>query len=525
MGDSLAEIRNTLARFRQRFLFVFGQSILAGLGGVLGSYALAGATPSFIAAPIGGFLSRHLPSALITFAILFLGSLGQQLNLLLAVTLATGSLAAAALVGASIERRTGQLLGGVVAAGLLAWVAATLLTGAPVTALGAGIGTGLVFAIGEFVGAVGSTYRDSEDVGRRRFLGSLVGVTGVGLFGVLGGDRLLPQPEATGEEAHSGDATRNPVPSAFAEASEEQTDIDRLLQTAEERSLGVEGIEPLVSEEFYEVDINPVNPTVDEEEWTLSVTGAVEQEVELTYEDLFGPQQEHRFATLRCVGEPLNGEEIDTALWTGIPVDSLLEQAGPSSDCECVMLRAADDYYEEFPLEALRGGLLAYGMNGAVLPRKHGFPLRALVPGHWGEINVKWLTEIELLETEQDGYWEQRGWHGTGPVETVAKLHARNQLEGGRVEVGGHAYAGTRGIETVKVSTDGGDTWAEAQLSEPLPGDDVWRQWRYEYEAPSQTHEAVVYAVDGTGQRQPRDQSGAFPDGASGWVRESVRGQ
>lgn len=499
-----------------------GQAVFAGLGGVLGSYAFAGLTPGFVAAPIGGFLSRRLPSALVTFAILSLGSLGQKLNLLLAILLATGLLALAALIGVVIAERTGRFSLGVGAAGAFGWLVAVLLTGAPVAAVGAGIGIGTVLTVGEVAGRIGSTYREPTATERRHFLGSLAGAFGVGLLGlVLGRQRTAPVGAET-NEPHSDSTTRTPVPSG---SPGQQEAIDSLLDAAEEKSLDVDGIEPLVSEQFYEVDINPVNPTVNAEEWTLSVTGAVETEFELTYDELLDEASEHRFATLRCVGEQLNGTQMDTALWTGIPVDALLDRATPDSACDCVMLRAADDYYEEFPLDALRGGLLAYRMNGAVLPRKHGFPLRALVPGHWGEVNVKWLTDIELLEREQDGYWEQQGWHGTGPVETVAKLHAVNRLDDGHVEVGGHAYAGTRGIRTVRVSTDGGDTWAEATLSESLPGDDAWRQWRYEYEPPPGDHEVVVYAIDGTGDRQPREQSDAFPDGPTGWVSRSVTGQ
>jgi hypothetical protein len=205
-----------------------------------------------------------------------------------------------------------------------------------------------------------------------------------------------------------------------------------------------------------------------------------------------------------------------------VPVAALLEAANPDGDR--VVLHGADGYYNEFPLEALRPGLLAYRMNGRPLPRPHGAPLRALVPGHWGEINVKWLTEIEVRDEDTRGYWEYRGWHGTGPVETVAKLWQVNHLGSGRIEVAGHAYAGTRGIETVEVSTDGGDAWVEAELSDPLPGADVWRQWRHEYGAAGE-HDVIVRARDGNGDLQIPEEGGPKPDGATGWVSETVRPQ
>jgi hypothetical protein len=233
-------------------------------------------------------------------------------------------------------------------------------------------------------------------------------------------------------------------------------------------------------------------------------------------------ESREEFVTLRCVGESLNGRKTDTALWTVVDVAPLLERAGAPEEC-CVMLHAADGYFVEFPREALETGMLAYGMNGRDLPRGHGAPVRALIPGHWGEVNTKWLSEIEVLEEPADGYWEQRGWHGTGPVETVAKLHATNRLSDGRVEVGGHAYAGTRGVDRVEVSTDGGETWTDADLSAPLPGEDVWRQWVYRYEPPEEPHEVVVRAVDGEGRLQPEEESGAFPSGPTGWVSQTVR--
>jgi DMSO/TMAO reductase YedYZ molybdopterin-dependent catalytic subunit len=314
-------------------------------------------------------------------------------------------------------------------------------------------------------------------------------------------------------------------------------DVDDQIATAEQRSFDVEGMDPSISEGFYQVDISSVDPDVAADDWTLSVTGAVEEEFELTYEDIREMDHEHRFSTLRCVGESLNGHKMDTALWTGVPAAPIIERASPTGSCNCVMLRAdGDDFYEEFPLDALRPGMLAYGMNGGGLPRGHGAPVRAIVPGHWGEVNVKWLTEIEFLETEQDGYWEQRGWHGTGPVKTVAKIHGQELREDSLV-VGGHAYAGTRGISRVEVSIDGGP-WQEAEVTERLPGvtapaadvgggnpdyaADAWRLWRYSMPAPDSGVQVRARAYERDGTRQPRESTGSFPSGPSGWVTKTV---
>jgi len=301
-----------------------------------------------------------------------------------------------------------------------------------------------------------------------------------------------------------------------------------LLDRAAERSVEFPQLDGLVSEGFYQVDINLTDdPSIAPEEWSLAIEGAVEAPLSVDYADVTDRRTEHRFVTLRCVGDKRNGYKIDTALWTGTPLAPLLREAGVGDDC-CVKLEAADGYYHAFPLAALKRGFLAWGMNGKPLPEAHGAPVRILIPGHWGEVNVKWLTRIEVRDEPATGYWEKRGWHGDGPVETVAKLH-HWERDGDRVEIGGHAYAGVRGVRRVEVSIDGGETWTDAELSEPLPGSDsaegrardAWRMWRYEYEKGAE-HEAVVRAVERDGTVQTEEESEAFPRGATGWVRQTI---
>jgi len=168
------------------------------------------------------------------------------------------------------------------------------------------------------------------------------------------------------------------------------------------------------------------------------------------------------------------------------------------------MLRAADGYYEVFPFEALENGVLAYGMNGRTRPWSLGRDQCQVAHRDRGS------------RPRVDGILGKTGWHGTGPVNTVAKLWGVNRLGDGRIQVGGHAYAGTRGIKTVEVSTDGGDNWTEAALSPQLSGVDVWRQWKYEWRPSTEVSTVVVRAVDGLGNRQPREVSQPYPNGATG---------
>lgn len=469
-------------------------ALLAGIAAVAGSYAAVGFTPSFVAAPVSAFVVATTPSAVITWSIQTLGDLGDQLGFLLALILTVLLFAVTAAVGTRIADTATVPASPV--AGLLCVAPALALSGAPISALAAGVGAGFVVAASR----LGPTPPETVSESRRSLLQAIVGAVAVGAVGGVLGSR------------RGGETLKQNGPV--------NEDVTALLAEAEDKSLGIGGLEGLVSEEFYQVDINSVDPVVSASDWELELTGAVEEDRTFDLADLKSMPAEHRFITLRCVGEGLNGKKMDNALWTGVPISTLFEGMAMPDEC-CVMLRAADDYYEEFPLPALEDGFLAYEMNGQPLPRGHGHPVRALIPGHWGEINVKWLAEIEVLEQETEGYWEKNGWHGTGPVRTVAKLHAVNHLDDGRTQVGGHAYAGTRGIERVEVSTDGGESWTDARLSEPLPGTDVWRQWEHTYEQ-NGSHEVVVRATDGEGTLQSKEEMSPFPNGPGGWVSKRI---
>jgi len=481
-------------------------ALLAGSTGVAGSYAVAGYSRRFVVAPIDATVVRLTPGKIVAFVIQNVGEPGHLLHVALSIGVAAGILASASLLGASLARRFERPVLGVAVAGGLSWAVTAAITGAPLPALGAAVPVAAFTAVG-----VAPSASREHDPSRRRVLAS--GASALAFLSVSVGVGRL--------------STDNGAADGAADADEPMDgETAALMEEAEAKSLDVSGDVPgLVStfEEFYNVDIAEFDPDLDAEDWSLTITGEAGSDVTVSFDDLTDLPTERRFVTLRCVGESLNGQKLDTAVWTGTPIEPLLEEADPEGACGCAMLRAEDDYFVQFPIEALEDGFLAWGMNGRSLPQSHGRPVRVLIPGHWGETNVKWLSEIELLDEEMDGYWEQRGWHGTGPVNTVAKLWSDTVLDDGSVELAGHAYAGTRGIERVEVSTDGGDSWADAALSDPLPGEDVWRQWRHEFD-PDGSHEVVVRAVDGEGTLQPQDRSESFPSGATGWVEKTVRG-
>ena len=140
--------------------------------------------------------------------------------------------------------------------------------------------------------------------------------------------------------------------------------------------------------------------------------------------------------------------------------------------------------------------------------------------------NVKWLESIEVVRSDYSGYWQERGWKDTAEVRTQSRIDVageeRAALVGKETWIAGIAWAGSRGIQKVEVSTDGGDTWAEALLKEPL-ADDSWRLWAYRW-TPSVQGEATVVsrATDGGGNTQTEDPAPPHPAGATGLHRVTV---
>ncbi|MXR51700.1 molybdopterin-dependent oxidoreductase [Halovenus sp. WSH3] len=475
---------------------------LSAVTAVAGSFVAVGWSRQFVVAPVDQQIVNLTPGPIVTFMIENVGEAGHLVHIGLALGAVVGLFGLVSLAGVRLGTRTERPLVGGLAAGVGVWLLSAALTREPLLALAPAGPMAVFTAVGGVQTAAGSVDRS-----RRRTLGTLAAALGfAGTAAVTG--RLL-----------HGDAPLDAAPNAEG--------ADERLSEAEANRLDTasDDLPGLVSDidGFYNVDIAEFDPEVTSEEWSLTFTGDVGRELTVEFDDLIERDVENRFVTLRCVGEDLNGKKLDTAVWTGTPLGPLLDAVDPQSDCDCAMLRGDDGYYVQFPTDVLRNGFLAWGMNGKELPQSHGHPVRVLIPGHWGETNVKWLTEIELLNTETDGYWEERGWEGTGEVKTVAKLwdEGITELDDGRIELAGHAYAGTRGISRVEVSTDGGDSWADADLSDPLPDGDVWRQWRHTFD-PDGSHDVVVRATDGNGTLQTEEETSSSPDGAAGWVERTV---
>lgn len=278
--------------------------------------------------------------------------------------------------------------------------------------------------------------------------------------------------------------------------------------------------------DHYTVSKNLFDPNVQSRDWSLRIEGRVDQPLELTLDDLESLPSVTRPSTLMCVSNPVGGDLIGTSEWTGVRLADLLEMAGPQEGARELVLRAADNYSDSFPLDAARreGTLIAYLQNGEPLTSRHGFPARVLVPGIYGMKNVKWVQSIELMEDDYQGYWQTRGWSDEAVVKTMSRIDTDTaaRLGDGRVAVGGIAFAGLRGIAAVDVSLDDGATWRAAEL-EPAPNGLSWRRWAAVLTTDRDRFDLRVRATDGEGTVQTEERARPLPDGADGHHRLQVR--
>jgi len=259
---------------------------------------------------------------------------------------------------------------------------------------------------------------------------------------------------------------------------------------------------------------------VDVNQWSLEVGGRVRKALTLRYEDLLKRPAVEKMVTLMCIDNEVAGEQIGNALWKGISLRALLEEAVPEASVVDVAMFGADDYSDSITLDRAMNYdvFLAYEMNGKPLTTHHGYPLRAVVPGLYGIKNVKWLTKIELTNRDYKGYWQKKSWTDRGIIKVTSRIDdpgPYNTLSAGYV-LRGLAFGGFSGIGMVELSFDGAKTWKRARLD---PGFSAysWVFWRYVLENPVPGETRIyVRATTKVGQTQTDFMARAFPEGTSG---------
>jgi DMSO/TMAO reductase YedYZ molybdopterin-dependent catalytic subunit len=292
-------------------------------------------------------------------------------------------------------------------------------------------------------------------------------------------------------------------------------------------------------------------PEVDVKSWKLSVGGdAAERAAEYTLDDLQkGFEQVEVVAVNQCSGnrrglsQPhVQGIEwgygaMGNARWKGVRLKDVLDKAGLKKEAIEVAFNGADagvvdktpDFIKSVPVwRALdENTLLAWEMNGEPLPHWNGYPLRVAVPGWTGTYWVKHLTSIEVRTKPEGGFWMNPAYRlpkgkfalvdrfvsqeteaNTPITEMVVNSLITSLVDGSQVaagqtvEVKGIAWDGGYGIQTVELSTDGGQSWRPAKLGEDL-GRFSFRPWSYPFAPAAGANTVMVKATNGIGASQP----------------------
>lgn len=280
------------------------------------------------------------------------------------------------------------------------------------------------------------------------------------------------------------------------------------------------------NDKFYVVNYSdsPYNLTrdLDQEQWRLMIKGEVAHPISLGWRDILNRDSFDQVSTLMCIDTLPGGTSLGNAIWRGISLKALLKEVRVDEEmARDVVFRGADGYDDSIPFaRAMQDDvMLAYLMNGEKLPKKHGFPLRLIVPGLYGIKNVKWITEIEVYGGDYQGYWQRKGWTDDGTIKIFSRIDSPGHyqvVQGPDIHLRGIAFGGPHTISQVELSFDGEKTWHPAEI-EPPHSPYSWVIWNYHFH-PKEAGKTMVAvrAVDITGTVQTSEITRPQPAGATG---------
>ena len=376
-------------------------------------------------------------------------------------------------------------------------------------------------------------WASSRGLSRRRFL-SLLLAGGAAAVLAACGDEI---PEWSAPPDHSVASVEPPLvfkdPTPFIDHGQAGLEARLELQTGS-----------ITSNEQFFVRNNSRSVDLDIERWSLSVEGdAVGGPMVLQFDDILRLPQRRMTSYLECAGnhrvmfDLLQGRAasgtqwgrgaIGNAEWTGVSLADVLTLAGVTDDAVSVLLIGLDPESPEggfrrvMPIEKAMhpDTLLVHRMNGEALPRDHGFPLRAIVPGWVGSWQIKWLGRIVVSAEPQwtrnnttsyvligDEY-EPEG-EADGRVVTLQSIKSAlalpwpAQLTANPHQLEGYAHSPYGEIASVEWSEDGGATWHRARLASRQV-DYGWVQFAFEWNASVGEHTIRTRAIDVEGNTQP----------------------
>lgn len=240
-------------------------------------------------------------------------------------------------------------------------------------------------------------------------------------------------------------------------------------------------------------------PDIDPDKHRLVIHGMVRQPLEFSLETLARYPMESRMAFVECGGNsaPLFSKEpiqatvqglhglVSCAEWTGVRLSTLLEEAGVDPRAKWLLAEGADTaaISRSIPLaKAMDDAMIALYQNGERIMPGNGYPMRLMLPGYEGNMNIKYLRRLKLVDQPAMTYYESRNYSPLLPDGKAYKFYFVNEVksfitspsfgnalkEPGFYEISGIAYSGNGRISKVMVSADGGGSWGEAALQGPI---------------------------------------------------------
>lgn len=302
-------------------------------------------------------------------------------------------------------------------------------------------------------------------------------------------------------------------------------------------------------------------PEISLSAWTLKIEGSVARPFSLRFADLLESQTHMLEAVLECAGNGPGGSAASNAVWEGVSIGSLLKRAAPAEDADTIILEGADagrlgpqlpnlPYSQLIPIAKCQSpeSMVAFKLNDRFLPRKNGFPARALLPGWYGMDSVKWLQRIIVLApgdpaaadfhaSGMDRLYNREVVNAAGEIEKtrLADIDVKSaiawppdtaRLPAGTHTIRGFAWTAAGLVSSVRVTCDGGRSWTPAQF-ESEPRHFAWTRWKFSWSAKPGDYVLMARASDDAGRQQPLQRDSSRKDGYA-WnfcapIRCSVR--
>ena len=238
--------------------------------------------------------------------------------------------------------------------------------------------------------------------------------------------------------------------------------------------------------------------------WTISISGAVDQEVTYTLPEIIEKfESVTKPITFHCTLNPTGGPLIGNAVYTGVPLSKLLEEAGMSPDAGAITILAPDGFTESVQMTNFSEAYICYEIDGEPLPWKQGYPVQLIVPHSGAPASVKQVSDI-IVNTQEEAaeihewngwpkeidntaYYTTEGWPfvDSNGYQNKPNVALFDFDEGTIVKTGepftftGYATAWDKEIAAVEFSMDGGTTWT--RFDTPNISKDNWVIWNFSY--------------------------------------------